>query len=251
MSPTLRLIGRSIKHYETVDSTNSLAASFASDPENNGLVVTASAQSAGRGQYDRIWQAPPESSILMSVLLFPSAGIRRPSVLTAWAAVSVCETLRQTAGLEARIKWPNDILVVGKKVCGILCEGGARHIVAGIGLNVNQSAEDFERMELPDAASLSLCAGRVFDVGEVTRQLIAQLDFEYDRLLHGEITVLEVDWKWRIGMVGKSVVVERTDGAALHGRLVEMSFAGIELACGGEMISIVPEAIRQISENWK
>src|SRR6516164_8538734 len=108
--------------FDSVDSTNTIAASYASDPANHGLVVTAATQSAGRGQYGRTWQAPPGSSILISVLLFPPPELRRPVILTAWAAVSICEVISAVAGLSARIKWPNDVLIDGKKICGILCE---------------------------------------------------------------------------------------------------------------------------------
>ena len=104
--------------------------------------------------------------------------LRRPAILTAFAAVVVVEVVFRTTGETATIKWPNDVLVRGKKVCGILSEAGVRsaehgpHFVVGIGLNVNLSADDFARMELPDATSLSILAGRPLDVPGVTRSLI-------------------------------------------------------------------------------
>ena len=79
-------------------------------------------QTAGRGQYGRVWTAPAGSSVLLSVLLFPPPALRRPTLLTAWAAVSVCETIQELANLSATIKWPNDVLINGRKVCGILIE---------------------------------------------------------------------------------------------------------------------------------
>src|ERR1019366_3193428 len=131
---------------QCLDSTNSLALSLAHDPTQNGLVVIAHAQSAGRGQYGRSWHAPPGSSVLLSVLLFSPPTLRRPSLLTAWAAVSVCEAILKLADLDAQIKWPNDVLVQGKKVCGILIEQRTiTHAdfplatVVGIGLNVSQT----------------------------------------------------------------------------------------------------------------
>src|SRR4051794_19692933 len=115
-------LGRRVLVFSRLDSTNTLALSLATDPANHGLVLLAAEQTAGRGQYGRAWQAAPRSSVLMSLLLFPPAALRRPALLVAWAAVSVCETVRTTAGVEAAIKWPNDVLVGGKKVCGILIE---------------------------------------------------------------------------------------------------------------------------------
>ena len=100
------------------------------------------------------WQCRPGDGVLLSVLLFPPPALRRPAVLTAWAAVAVCETVRRLTGLPARIKWPNDVLLRGRKVCGILIEQG-RGAVVGVGLNVRQTADDFAAAGLPSAASLS------------------------------------------------------------------------------------------------
>src|SRR5262245_16878985 len=140
----MRSIGSAILHFDSLDSTNARAAAFAADPGNHGLVITAAEQSAGRGQDGRSWTAAAARSVLMSALLFPPPELRRPAILTAWAAVSVCDTLKDATGTNATIKWPNDVLLGGRKVCGILSEGGERHVVVGIGLNVAQSAADFE-----------------------------------------------------------------------------------------------------------
>src|SRR5437660_444204 len=102
--PTLHL-GRTVRVYDALDSTNTLALSLAHAPTNHGLAILARSQSAGRGQYGRSWQAPPGSSVLMSLLLFPPAELRRPAVLTAWAAVAVCEAILKLANLQAKIKW--------------------------------------------------------------------------------------------------------------------------------------------------
>ena len=153
-----RHLGRTILLYRDVPSTNDLAASFAED--HAGTVFVADHQSSGRGQYGRIWQAAPGTSLLMSVLLFPPPELRRPVILTAWAAVALGDAIRELAGAEARIKWPNDLLVGGKKVCGLLIEQAAG-VVVGLGLNLNQTAEDFAG--LPDAASLAMIAGRTVE----------------------------------------------------------------------------------------
>jgi len=119
--PTHRL-GRHVLLYHKVDSTNTRAAALAGEPANDGLVLLADEQTAGRGQHGRIWTCAPGAGVLMSVLLFPPPQLRRPVILAAWAATSVCETIRHVTGLQARIKWPNDVLVRGRKVCGILIE---------------------------------------------------------------------------------------------------------------------------------
>src|SRR5262249_51940124 len=117
-----RCLGRRVLVFDRLDSTNTFAAALAHDPANEGVVVLAREQTAGRGQYQRTWQAPAGTSVLLSVLLFPPPTLRRPALLTAWAAVSVCEAILQLTGLQAKIKWPNDVLIRGRKVCGILIE---------------------------------------------------------------------------------------------------------------------------------
>jgi BirA family biotin operon repressor/biotin-[acetyl-CoA-carboxylase] ligase len=242
-------LGRRVLVFDRVDSTNTLAASFAHDPKNDGLALLAADQSAGRGQHGRSWQCPPGSGVLLSVLLFPPPALRRPAVLTAWAAVAVCEAIRLTTNLQARIKWPNDVLIRGRKVCGILIEsrgqaGQGLYTVAGIGLNVNQSAEDFARAELPDASSLSVCSGLRLDRDEVARQLLTQLDEEYDRLYGGDLATLEACWKWRLGLLGKQVVAECADGT-YRGRLRELSFDGVELEADG-LMHLAPETVQHL-----
>src|SRR5262249_40553335 len=98
-----RLIGRRVYLFDSVVSTNDVASGLALDPENSGTVVIAAHQSAGRGQYGRAWLSRPGTSLLMSILLFPPAELRRPVVLTAWAAVGIAEAIRTLTGAQARL----------------------------------------------------------------------------------------------------------------------------------------------------
>lgn len=248
-----RNLGRVVYVFDCLDSTNSLALALADNPAQHGLVLLSREQTGGRGQYGRSWHAPSGSSVLMSVLLFPPAELRRPALLTAWAAVSVCETILKLANLQATIKWPNDVLVLGKKVCGILIEqrntGHADFplaAVVGIGLNVTQSAEMFEQAGLPLAASLASLSGSSFAYEEVAKELIRQLDEHYHLLVGGDFNTLESLWKCRLGLLGKAVVVEGVK-QQYRGRLLEVTFAGLELeVAGGEMVRLQPETIRHI-----
>ncbi|HET6573354.1 MAG TPA: biotin--[acetyl-CoA-carboxylase] ligase [Fimbriiglobus sp.] len=241
-----RHVGRRVLAFDSVSSTNDIAAGLAADPDNAGTVVIADQQTAGRGQYGRVWQSRPGTSLLMSVLLAPPEELRRPVVLTAWAAVGVGEAIRTLTGVQAKLKWPNDLLVHGKKVCGILIEQGAG-TVAGIGLNLNQSASDFAAAGLPDATSLALAAGTSIDPQAAAVAVIRRLDEEYDRLLAGERVPLEADWKWRLGLLGRQVVAELADGSVLGGRLRDLSFDGVEIEPGEFAIEVVrPEFVRQL-----
>jgi BirA family biotin operon repressor/biotin-[acetyl-CoA-carboxylase] ligase len=245
VDPERRHIGRKVREYRSLESTNALAATLGLDPAHHGLVILAGEQTSGRGQYGRCWLAPAGSSVLMSVLLFPPEPLRRPALLTAWAAVAVAEVILRMTGKQARIKWPNDVLLHGKKVCGILVEQG-RATVAGIGLNVQQTAEYFEQAQLPLAGSLTSATGQIFETEEIANQLIRQLDEEYDQLLNGEIANLESRWKWRIGLLGHQVLAIAADGACISGRLRDMTFTRIELEQPNGLRELHPELIRQL-----
>src|SRR4051794_37874573 len=99
-------LGRRVLVFDRVESTNTLAAGLAHDPAHDGTVFLAREQTAGRGQHGRSWHCPAGTGVLLSVLVFPPPPVRRPVLLAAWAAVAVCETVRQTIGVQARIKWP-------------------------------------------------------------------------------------------------------------------------------------------------
>lgn len=243
-------VGRLVHVYDELASTNTFALEF---PVNRripeGMVILALQQTAGRGRYGRVWQSRPGSSLLMSVILDPPPHLRRPAILTAWAAVAIGDAIFKLTGLQARIKWPNDLLIRGKKVCGILIESGQRTIV-GIGLNLNQTAAEFEQAALPAAASLKVLTDRDFELRDAAETVVKCLDFEYSRLLNGEQVAVEADWKWRIGLLGRDVIVEQTDGTTLTGRLREMSFDALEIEGEGPVpLQIPPESVAHITSS--
>jgi BirA family biotin operon repressor/biotin-[acetyl-CoA-carboxylase] ligase len=241
--PTTR-IGRRTQVYSCVDSTNSVAASFADQPDAHGLAILAIEQTAGRGQHGRTWTAPPGSSVLLSVLLHPPPELCRPVLLTAWAAVSVCAVVQELTGQPCRIKWPNDVLLRGRKVAGILIEQGAGTI-AGIGLNVSQPVEFFTGAGLTEATSL-LQHGTTATTEDVARRLLAELDAGWLALEAGEWALLESRWKWHLGQLGQLVRLECHDGEHA-GRLLEIGFDGLVLAEGGSSPRLVScERVRHI-----
>ena len=195
-----RIIGRRIAVWNRVGSTNDVAARAASNLANDGLVVLAEEQTAGRGQRGRHWTAPPRSSILMSILIFPPAGLQEPRLeshagnawLTALAAVSIAELVAEWSGRDARIKWPNDVRVEGRKIAGILVERAltpvclarvddkvqAPHqgVIIGIGLNVNLHEDSLPSDLRPRATSLAILGGgESIDRSLVARDLIRRL----------------------------------------------------------------------------
>jgi BirA family transcriptional regulator, biotin operon repressor / biotin---[acetyl-CoA-carboxylase] ligase len=248
-------VGRRVCLFEHLGSTNTLASKLSHRPNENGLVVIAREQSAGRGQHGRSWQAPSGSSVLMSVLLFPPPTLRRPALFTAWAAVSVCKTVGKLAEIDATIKWPNDVLIHGKKVCGILIEQRNTQdvnfplaSVIGIGLNVTQSAEWFDHAGLPDAISLASAAGLALDYEHVAKTLIGELDEQYHQLIAGDFHALESEWKRRLNLLGKAVIAEGIR-ETYQGQLVDMALAGVGIEVApGKVVRLASEAIRRLRE---
>lgn len=246
---TTRHIGRRVLVFDRLDSTNTFAAGLATDSETQGVAVLADVQTAGRGQHGRTWSASAGVGVLLSVLLSPPAPLRRPALLTAWAAVAVCEAVRDATGLQPTIKWPNDVLVQGRKVCGILLEqqsgqaGKSHTTIAGIGLNVRQTADDFDRAGLPVAGSLAMFAEHTPEVPDMARRLLQQLDDQFDRLLQGDLESLERRWTERLGLLGQFVRVECADGLR-RGRLLELGFDGLHLEQDkGDLLCLQPEQV--------
>ncbi|MFL5329750.1 MAG: biotin--[acetyl-CoA-carboxylase] ligase [Gemmataceae bacterium] len=236
-----RHLGQRALIYASLPSTNNHAAT-----QPDGTVVVAHEQTAGRGQYGRAWHSPA-GGVWMSVVFNPPESLRRPVILTAWAAVSVVETIRSLVDERPTIKWPNDILVGGKKICGVLIEQGQR-VVAGIGLNVNLSARELVSAELLDATSVAVIAGKLFSADEVARKLTLRFDEEYDSVLRGDLTSLEQRWRAYSGLVHQSVRLELVNGETYRGVLVNQTFARIRITSNGSDRTHQPEEVRHIVE---
>jgi BirA family biotin operon repressor/biotin-[acetyl-CoA-carboxylase] ligase len=238
--------------HDRVGSTNDVALELAAAGADEGVAVLAGEQTAGRGQHGRTWLAGPGDAVLLSVLLRPPPPLHRPAVLTAWAAVAVCTVVRETAGLPARIKWPNDVLLRGRKVCGILIEQtrgpDGLASVAGIGLNVRQPAEAFAAAGLPAATSLAHFMPQPPEVAEVARRLIARLDEDYDLLCRGDLGTLEACWRWHLGLLGRPVTAECVDGNH-RGRLRDVGFEAVVLdRPDGLPLTLRPERVLHLEE---
>lgn len=240
-----RQIGRKVWRYQVLESTNTLALSLAHDARYHGLAIWADTQTAGRGRLGRSWVSEPGAGALLSVLVFPPPHLRRPVTMTAWAAVAVCETVYQTISRQPRIKWPNDVLVAGRKVCGILVEQ-SHGTVVGIGLNVNTSAEFFAQHGLTQAGSLRCLTQRTFDVATIGELLLDRLDAGYASLVEGQTEEIEAAWRWYSGLWGREVILHLNNGERHRGRLMEMSFDGLVLVSEGEPQLFVPEEVAEI-----
>lgn len=242
-----KLIGKSTLHFEEIDSTSNHAAAHSGEKSKDGLAIIADSQTYGRGQHGRVWNASKGQSVLLSVLLFPPDCLRRPAILTAWAAVAVCTTIQDFLGIKASIKWPNDILVDGRKISGILIEQSSG-IIVGIGLNVLQTPHEFAGLGLPFATSMQQFTPHSLNTHEIAKRLLSNLDEIYQQLLLGELQMLEREWVLGMGLLGKEVLLEE-HGKKHEGKLLQQSFAQLELESSmGIRQQFVPENILHLSE---
>jgi len=162
--------------YRRVGSTNDVARRLAEHGAPPGTVVLADEQTAGRGRAGRTWLAPPGRALLLSILLRP--GARAPLAAPLLAGLATARAIERTTGVRTGIKWPNDIVVEGKKLAGILCETaagpGPDYLVVGIGINVLQEEDDWPPELRAHATSLRLLTGRAIPRGPLAGALIAE-----------------------------------------------------------------------------
>jgi BirA family biotin operon repressor/biotin-[acetyl-CoA-carboxylase] ligase len=241
-------IGRRVLLFDSLPSTNDVALHLA-EP---GTAVVADTQTAGRGQYHRTWHSAPGASLLMSVTIAPPPALNRAAILTAWAGVAVCEAIAefgmQTAELKSRVrlKWPNDVLIDGRKVAGILVEQRGVTVV-GIGLNVNQTEQDFHAAALPDATSLHAVTGHTQSVMAVRDSLLKTLNDFWLPMQAGDFASLQESWIERLQLLKREVTLTRIDGSILNGRLLDLTFHEINLATSEALESILPDHVRGCS----
>lgn len=218
-----RYLGRRVLHFPVLDTTMEVACREARAGAPEGLLVLAEEQRAGRGRYGRRWEAPFGSCILASLLLRPTfLPPERTFLLTALAALSMAEAVEEELGRPCALKWPNDVLLQGRKVCGILVEveGTAAKLewaVVGWGLNVNV---DFRDSELAGRAiSLAEASGHPFPRLSLLAACLERMEAHYEALRAGQGEEIWAAWRSRLFMLGRPVEVispeERFSGLAL------------------------------------
>lgn len=210
---TASVVGSRLLYVAAVDSTNRLARDLSRTEWTNGLVILADHQQEGRGRQGRTWTAPPRTSVLLSVLLETPADARPLETVMA-GALAVADTIAFEAGLPVALKWPNDVLIGGRKVCGILAEsvqpGGGR-VILGMGINGNFDPAEYG--EIPaHATSLQRELGRPVPRERFVAALLNALDLWYRNLTHDPDDVFDA-WVSRLHTVGRRVTVSDQSGS--------------------------------------
>jgi BirA family biotin operon repressor/biotin-[acetyl-CoA-carboxylase] ligase len=210
---TSRVIGRPLRVVEETSSTNDavMAAGHAGEPE--GLAILADRQTSGRGRRGRSWASLPGVGIWTSILLRPPVSPLQAPLLTLMAGLATAEAIASVARVEPLLKWPNDLLLDGRKVVGILTEmttTGQRigHVAVGIGINVHQRREDFPESVRETATSIDLAAGCRVDRGEVAATLYDSLDRWYAAVCGDGTSMILQAARARTATLGKPVMVD-------------------------------------------
>ncbi len=210
-----RVLGRRVVYYERIGSTNDAARQLADASEPEGMLILADEQTAGRGRLGRSWVAPARSSLLMSLILRPDLTPAHVSRVTMAVALGACDAMRAETGLHAQIKWPNDLLLRGKKCAGILAESGIvgeklEYVIVGIGVNVNFAAAVVQGIPR-DATSIADELGESFPRAQLARAILHEIESYYLRLRAGE--ELRDEYKHRLATLDQHLRAQTAQGA--------------------------------------
>jgi len=211
-----KIIGRDIRVFEQTTSTNDVIEKLARDGVREGVVVFAESQTKGRGRLGRKWISPARKGLWFSILLRPNLRPQQTTQLTIAAATALRRAIHLETGLPAEIKWPNDILINGKKAAGILTELSAeldrvRHVIPGIGIDVNQDANEFPPELRKIATSLKIERGESVSRAELAAAILRELDDDYTRICAGKFSDISGEWEEHCGTIGKGVTVQIGD----------------------------------------
>lgn len=219
--PPTEVVGRKLVCLSEVDSTNTRAKESAMAGEPEGLVVVADCQTAGRGRMGRSFQSPPGKGIYLTALLRPHLPPERLMCVTAMAGVSVCGAVEEVCGLSPGLKWPNDPVLNGRKLCGILTElsleaetGSLQYLVVGIGINVLHTPEDFSPEVAAIATSVAAELGHPVSRPALAAALIARLDRLRTALVSGDTEDYLAEYRRRCVNLGKRVRLLSPGGEA-------------------------------------
>lgn len=241
-----RDLGRRVFIFPSTDSTNRVALDMGRKGAPHGQAILAESQTAGRGRLGRTWESPAGTGIYLSVILRPELELAQVSKLTLAAAVAVAETLESFGVKQVRIKWPNDILIKGRKVCGILTEMVAEAdrvecVVLGIGINANTLSADLP----PNATSLKIVTGKPLDRNQLTAGLLNHLEVRLKQVSGMAWEKTRAAWNRRSAVKGKTVkvttlnqaVTGTAQGIDLSGALLVKTREGIKKVYSGDVLS--------------
>jgi BirA family transcriptional regulator, biotin operon repressor / biotin---[acetyl-CoA-carboxylase] ligase len=217
-----KVIGRDIRVFQETTSTNDVIEKLAHDGVKEGVVVFAESQTRGRGRLGRKWLSPAKRGLWFSVLLRPDLRPQETTQLTVASATALRRAIESHTGLKPEIKWPNDILVHGRKAAGILTELSAeldqvKYVILGIGVDVNLNPGDFPAELRKLATSLKAELGKPVLRPELAVAILRELDHDYARITSGHFADVADEWEAHCITIGHNVVI-RTGERQIRGR---------------------------------
>lgn len=249
----LRDLGRPLYYYASIDTTMRRAVELAEAGEPAGAIVIAEEQTAGKGRFGRSWISERESGLYFSIILRPRVSAAGASVATLALGLASSRAIRQITGLACDLRWPNDVLIGGRKCCGILTEMAAegesvRYVVAGIGINVNQA-------RLPEELSETATSLRLETGCEYSREaLLAETLKEIDRYMailveRGPAAVVELFQRASSYAEGKRVIV-MNGGEKIEGSTAGLTASGTLLLRrdDGATVPVLAGSVRPVAE---
>ncbi len=232
-----------VRWVSEIDSTNRYLLDEARGGAPAGLVVVADHQTAGRGRLGRAWVALPGASLLMSVLLRPSIPVERRHVLVMTAGLAMAEAVEAETGVVAGLKWPNDLVVGGRKLAGILAEATGDALVIGIGVNLDWTTVPEELAAIATACNLE--GGRA-----TSREAVVQTFLDGYAVRLADLARARRDYEQRLVTLGRRVRVEQANGS-LHGMARAVDPSGhlvIDLDDGSEAVVAVGDVVHLRAE---
>lgn len=194
--------GREVIYFEETDSTNTRAKELAEAGKPHGTLVVADMQTAGKGRRGRGWSSPKGTGIFMTLILKPDLLPTKASMLTLVAALAVESGIAMATGIRGKIKWPNDIVVNGKKICGILTEmsaemEGIHHVVVGIGINANMKSFPAEIQKV--ATSLSIEKQEEINRSDIICEIMKKFEYYYEKFIkEGDLSLLVEEYNGKM-----------------------------------------------------
>lgn len=249
-----RILGQRVLYFRTLPSTNDIAKELALRGVNEGTVVVAETQTTGKGRFKREWTSP-EYGLWFSIILKPNVPLRQSPKLTILASVAVAKTINRLYGLRSEIKWPNDVLIDRKKVCGILTEGQIMgetlgFAILGIGINANFNIAAFPAHLKETATTLREELGRKIERETLLCEVLAEIESYYELLRRGRFEAILDDWRRLAGLLGSYVEID-SNGKRIQGWAVDVDDDGalivrlkdktILRVISGDVVKIVPK----------